>query len=258
MGPNLTESIFALGKGSSLVGCDIFSKWPPEASSIARVGGIVDPSMEVIISLKPDLIILQGEHLGLRKFAEKRKIRYISYQWEGVEGILSGLMELSELLGVPEKGAELIAEMRRDFDGPKPKSPVKVLISLGMIQGDGAITTVNNETFLGELVELAGGSNVFGKLPVRYPNVPIEEVLQADPDYILEMIPGYPLTEQEKKSRNAFWKRWKSLSAVKKDKIFYLDQDFLLIPGPRIHQTWQVFQKILQSEKESAPLKSKP
>ena len=247
-GPNLVEIVFSLDRGNAVVAVDSYTSYPDEVKSLPRCGTLSHPNLEILIRQQPDLVMIQGDNQLLREFCRKQKIEYAVFRLEGVSGILDGIQDIARLLGKEESGRKLVKKMENELthnvsaDSSRPG----VLLSLGGLHSDLNITTAGGRTFLSELLGLAGGNNIFKDLRSAYPDVSMEEVLVRNPEIIFELVPGKQPCEAQVQRRKEFWSRFPSIQAVQNDQVFYLTEDYLLIPGPRITEILQIFLRYIQ------------
>ena len=96
------------------------------------------------------------------------------------------------------------------------------------------IYTVGRECYIGQLIELAGGENVFAGAGAVYPKVSVEEILARNPDIIIDMSMGGAETEEQAARVRALWEDFSTITAARTGRIFALDSDVFIIPGPRI------------------------
>jgi iron complex transport system substrate-binding protein len=250
--PSVTEMVFALGRGDRVVGVSEFSFFPHEAADKPRIGGLFNPSKEKIFALQPDLVVTQGQHAALSRFCREQDIPLINLHIETLDHIRSALEKLGRLLKAREKARRLIADLNsrlasvRDKTGSLP--PRKVFLSLGHTPGDlTGIMTASSGTFLQELIELAGGINIFHDLSARYPRVSKEALVTRTPEVIIEIL-AEGLSYKNKALLRRDWERLSALPAGQEDRIHFLTQDYLLIPGLRAAQTAEAFARIIHPE----------
>jgi iron complex transport system substrate-binding protein len=128
--PSVTEMLFAMGAGPRVVGVGNFDRYPPEALTRAKVGGLIDPDVERIISLKPDLVVVYGTQMDLRTQMERASIPIFLYQHAGLSDITSTIRELGERIGSVKEGTALanqieadVADVKRRVAGrPRPRT----------------------------------------------------------------------------------------------------------------------------------------
>jgi len=250
--PSITEIVFALGEGERVVGVSQFSTYPPEASSRADIGGLINPNKERILSLRPELFLTQGKNESLSKFCTEKDIGFISLSIETIADLEHAILFLGKTLDAEEEALQLIEDIRAGILDVRLKvhglPKKRVFLTLGHTAGDlSGLLTTGKGTFLDELLEIAGGINIFADTHVRYPQISKESLVVRDPEVIIEIFTGQ-LSAKKKELIRQDWIRLPTLLAVKSDRIHFLDDDYLLIPGVRISQTALRLAAILHPE----------
>ncbi len=241
--PSITEMVFSLGMGSRVVGVSDFSFYPPEAADVARIGGVINPNRERILSLQPDLIIFQGRHQILSQFCRERRIRSLSLAIDRVSDITASIKKLGAELGAANESARLAESIQAELDElakrTQSRTPRRVFLGLGHTPGDlTGLMTTGPDTFLHELIEIAGGINIFGDTRGAYPRISKEALVRRRPQVIIEVL-AEGISPDNRKLLRADWERLASLPAVRAGRIHYLDEDYMLIPSVRVAKTAQ-------------------
>lgn len=222
--PSYTEIIFALGAGGQVAGVSNYCNYPPEAAAAEKTGDYLNPSVEKIFSLKPDLVFAGGWSSGARlKALKKLKTRLVLLPEEkSVEDIHATIARIAAELGREKEGKELSARLRAMLPAPRPGKPVRVYL-----EADAGGWTTGNRSFLSDAIRLAGGVNVFGEEKRGYFQATWEETLLMEPEAVI-LLGG---SEAEFRSRGMA----ATLPAVKAGKIITtLDRDAFARPGPRL------------------------
>lgn len=244
LAPALTEILFALELGDRVVGVTSFCDWPPEAASKAKVGGYSNPSVETILALRPDLVVVSPGP-GNRDAAlaiERAGIRVAVVPAETLEETLAAFEVVARAAGVADRGARLAEEVRARLDAvaarvaAQPKVP-----TLFCVQTDPVIVA-GSGTLPSQLLEIAGGRNVVN-LP-RYPTLGIETVLGLAPATILQSRMDAPEPGSEG-SEAAFWRRWPAVPAVRDGRVLVLADPLALRPGPRVGEAAEQLAELL-------------
>ncbi len=244
--PNAAEMIAALGAADRIVGVSSFCVYPPELLQRPRVGGIMDPDLEKIVSLKPDLLVLRGEMPTVTKLAQRLNIRVYQDRTETLDDIYTTLHELGALLDTQTEADELIASIKSDIAAIRQRIDTQlksdnrptVLFVVGRDPaGVRNVVTVGKNTFVSEIIRLAGGRGAFETSTVDYPQLNAEAIIAAQPDVIIEVAdPATPPTELA--ARQTHWRALgNNLPAVRNGRIYILTDDYLLIPSPRVVQS---------------------
>lgn len=226
--PNVTDLLIALGLLDRLVGVTKFCQLPPEAEAIERVGGMLNPSLEVIQTLSPDLLIAttSGNDRGLASQAEALGLPLYTVHAETVAGVLEAAEKLADALGEPEYGVRLSAdlgerlrEIERRLDGGRT-TRVLYVISNDPLIVPGA------PAFLTDALRYAGAESVTADAPAAWPIYSLESAIARAPEVILtsphnqrlpEILAGMPA--------------WSSVPAVRTGRIYVMNS-FLERPGP--------------------------
>lgn len=238
MAPNTAEVICALSACDRIVGVSRFCVYPAELQSRPRIGGLSDPDLERIIALRPDLLVMRGRVESLERLAERLQIPIYRDETDTFDGLEKCVREVGELLGRSEKAKEINVEFRRRLGEirertanlPRPRVLLTVARDPARIAG---LLTAGRGTFLNEMIDAAGGVNVFGHLDMIYPQVSPESVVAAQPDVIIELLPEVALTEETKRELMAQWHQLGSLPATTNNRVYFLNDENCLIPSPR-------------------------
>jgi iron complex transport system substrate-binding protein len=251
--PNSAEIICALGACDRIVGVSKFCVYPAELVERATVGGLFDPDLEKIIALRPDLVVLRGRSESVERLCRDRGIAVYHDKTDTLAGVETCIKDLGRLLGC-QKEADALARhfrgrieqiRRRTADRPKPR--VLLTVSRRPDRLANPLTT-GKGTFLDEMLEIAGGENVFGQTEMAYPQVSLESIFARRPDVIIEMMPEVTLTPTLKRQVVDQWRTVGSIPAVAKDRIVFLTDDHCLIPSPRYVEIIEKVSRILHPE----------
>lgn len=249
MTPAFTEICFGLGCGERVVGVTDFCDYPPAALKKPRVGGFLNPNMERIVTLQPDLVLLVPEEESVAERLKSLGIETAILPLYSLEDITAAVRRIADLLGVKAAGQALTDRMRREVRRAAADHPVtghpSVLLIVGRNLGDlSNIYVAGPGTFLGELLRAAGGRNVY-RGDIRYPTLSLESLAELNPDVIIELYPGLSLSSADKRRLIGNWARLDYISAVRRHRVYILDDSFIVVPGPRIARTLAVFRRCL-------------
>ena len=253
MSPSITETLFALGVGDRVVGVTDFCSYPKEACTRAKIGGLLNPSVEAWITLKPDLIIHQDDSHKLRINARNLGIQTLAVSMTRLHNIFKTIQTLGEVLGCESAARALTQKLQSGIQRHQARLknlPGKTTL---LLLGDGsnpgaALYAVGRSTFLGELLELAGGTNILVNPQLNYPKISKEFILRHSPEVIIEAGPDANLTPDEKKKKLEQWQRFPTLTAVKNKTIYFVGADYILIPGPRFLNILDHFARVIHPE----------
>lgn len=232
LSPSSTETIYALGLQDRLVGDTTYCDYPSDAQKKTKVGDAINPSLEVIASLHPDLVLVTKlNRLETTKSLAELGIPSYATDPHTVADILSSIKTLADVLGVPEAGASVAGDMRRRLDDLEHRlsglPPKRVLF---VVWTEPLIST-GQHTFLADALRRAGGISIVNSSQ-DWPQVNLEEVAKLQPDFLVfaESQPGNATREMEKL---ATLPGWKIVHAVR-DRRYAVISDAVNRPAPRI------------------------
>ncbi len=239
--PAVTEMLFAMGAGERVVGVSSFDRYPPEALTRTRLGALVDPDIERMLSLKPDLAIVYGTQNDLIERLERAGVPMFRYEHAdaGLLDITRTIRQLGDRVGFTGEAGRLadrieadIADIRARVAGrPRPTTAVIIGREPGGLRGIYASAGVG---FLHDMLEAAGGADAFGDVKRQNLQVSVEVLLARAPEVILEVHPPEGWTPERVARERALWRAFPGLPAVKDDRVHIIADDVVLVPGPRI------------------------
>lgn len=247
--PSITETLVALGLGDKIVGATSYCKYPPQLD-IQKIGGYSDINMEKVISLKPDVVILQKEHQKQRDFLTRFGIDVISIDNKTISSICSSFVLIGYFCDA-KRAADSIVEVFRNSLQSKPdlSEAPKVLLCVGR-EGFGGGTVqsafiVSRAAFYNEIIEASGGINAYQDSLPHYPKVSREGLIALAPDIIIDLASSMSVWSCS--TLVADWNSLNMLPAVRNGKVFCIAADYCTVPGPRILLLYQDLRKIIMS-----------
>ena len=230
LAPSITETLYAIGAGSQIVGVTDYCNYPEEAKTRTHVGGIINPSIETIISLEPDLIIVSMEGNVREDFNRLTSfgIPVFVTNPRTLTGIYRSIEQLGILTGRNGEATRLLKAMAARVDSIPAKTAGKKMRTILFISLQPLIV-VGKNTFLNELLQTAGAYNLAASGPATYPTYSREALAADDPEVIIVMSDLLADTSALLK----LFPEWARLSAVRNHKIFRIDADIVSRPGPR-------------------------
>jgi iron complex transport system substrate-binding protein len=236
--PSVTEMLFAIGAGPQVVGVSSYDHEPPDVERLPRVGALIDPDVERILSLRPDLVAIYGSQTELATQLERAGIRTFAYRHGGVQDIFTSLRSLGDAVdrraaaeGVVQRiEGQLAAVRARTNADPRPRVLLvfgREPLSLRGIYASGGVG------FLHDLIGVAGGVNVFADVPRESVQVTTELILARAPEVILE-VRADPLPAEDLAREKGVWNTLSSVPAVRSGRVDILIGSELVVPGPRL------------------------
>ena len=251
--PAITEILFTIGAGDRVVGVTDFCNYPKQACRLPSIGGPLNPSTEIWITLKPDLIIIQEDSEVIQKNAKIFEIPSLTVSVNNLNNILNSIQIIADSLHMPQAGHQLAIKIKTKIEGYrthlKKIKPRQVLMLLSDTNDPSRdLYAVGRDTFLNELLTIAGGENVLPDTMARYPKVSKEYIIAKSPEIIIEVGPKSNLSKEETLARKKTWGKFSTLRAVKDDKLYFISADYILIPGPRLLNILDDFTRTIHPE----------
>ncbi|MCU4175662.1 ABC transporter substrate-binding protein [Carboxylicivirga sp. N1Y90] len=241
--PAITEVMFALNEQHKLVGRTNFCNYPQEALDIKAIGGLMDPSLEIMLQLKPDLV-MASTHFK-KEAANRIEELGMPFAWlmsqESVAGAGDLIINIGTLIGEKEKADSLWNLMQNSMQATMnqvPKNVKKPSVYYAVGFGKGGDYTAGSDTFISELITMAGGNNIASDITGWAYN--LEALIQKDPDIIL--------IQHSMKEAFCQHEHYNQLRAVKNNKVFAVDHHLVQLNGPRIHIALKTFAEIFYPE----------
>ena len=234
LAPSLTECVFALGQGDRVVGVTQYADHPPEAAQLPKVGSYVNLDLEKIVALQPDLCLAtrDGNPKSVIQRLEEVGIPVYALDPRDLESMLNCLMALGEVLQAETKAAELVNGLRSRIERvegivQQAEHRPRVFFQIGI----SPIVSAGTNTFIHELIELAGGVNLAAG-SAAYPRYSREEVLVMNPEVIIIT----SMSGQGKRLQQAIrmWEEYGRIQAVKEGRIHSVIADRFNRASPRL------------------------
>lgn len=235
--PSITETLFALGVGDRVVGVTRYCNYPPQVKNLPKVGGYTDPNFEIMLSLKPDLVLTLNQHSTLSEFLQKNGIARKAVDNESFDAILKSFSVIGAMFGKTHQADSIVAAIRSAIsDTAQKKDRPRIFLCVGRDNpGAGSITKVyaaGPKSFYNTLIRYGGGVNAYSDSSFIYPSVSAEGIIRISPDIIIDLMNSASgLTPV--KARDD-WRNLSMIPAVKNELVFCSSDDFMTIPGPRI------------------------
>ena len=237
--PAVTEILFAIGAGPRVVGVSSFDTHPPEALKLTKVGGLLDPDVERILSLKPDLLAADASQLDVIAKAKAAGIRVYAYSLGGIGNLTKTVRELGRVTGNDRQAEETASALEGRLEAVRrrvaPLGRPRTIVVFGREPGALRAIDVSGGTgFLNDILQIAGGENVFAKEAREWMRVSVEAILAASPDVVIELHYGYYLKPARIRQEQAAWATLPVLPAVRNGRVYLLEGNNYVVPGPRV------------------------
>ncbi len=234
LAPNLTETVYALGAQDRLVGVTDFCDYPPEARQKTSVGGAVNPSIEQIVALKPDLVLAQAITMNRRETVdalERLGIAVYSANSRSVEGILDSTRHIADLIGASESSRALLKSLRTRLDDLKLRLAGRPLRRVLFVVWTEPLVSIGRQTFIADALRLAGAESII-ETEQDWPRLSLEEVVRLQPEFLVfasSHSESVRTTVEDLSERSG----WRSLDAIRQRRIAAIS-DAINRPAPRL------------------------
>jgi len=250
--PAVSEMLFAIGAGPQVVAVSSFDDYPPEVLKLPRVGALLDPDLERILSLRPDLVIVYESQVDLRRQLERASIPMFVYKHAALADITVTIRQLGARVAREEAAATStrlidakLTEIRTKVAGrPRPKTLLvfgRDALALRGIYASGGFG------FLHDMLTAAGGDNVFADVKQQSVQATSELILSRRPDVIIELRSG-SLPVDARRKEIAVWQALSSIPAVRTGRIDILSDPRTVVPGPRVAEGTELIARTLHPE----------
>jgi cobalamin transport system substrate-binding protein len=251
--PNVTEMLFAIGAGRQVVGVSTYDDFPPETKALPRVGALLDPDAERIFSLRPDLVIVYGSQTPLEGQFARAGIRVYAYRHSGVDNVLQTIRDLGTITGRATDGERVARELQSQLDGirrrvrgqRRPRTMLVIGRDAGVLRG---VYVSGGIGFLHELLDVAGGDDVFADIKREAVQPSNELMIVRAPEVIIELHSGDEPAREALQRERAVWTLLASVPAVRTGRVHLLYGGYLLAAGPRLGRAAETLARTLHPD----------
>ncbi|QHI70800.1 ABC transporter substrate-binding protein [Tichowtungia aerotolerans] len=231
--PNVTEILYTLGQSNQVVGVSRYSNWPPDARNKPHVGGTYDPNWEMILSLRPDLVIGLDSQKEIAAQLKQLGVDFLGVPHERVKEIMQSILIIGKACSAEEKAHQIFQGLEKQIQQVptigKTERP-KVLVCIGHDEQMTRMYVAARHTFYDDLIDLAGGTNACEQTTVKYPEISPESLHAMQPDLIIDIAPNLaPRVSQ----------LWEPYHAI------LMTNSYAFIPGPRFGLLLEDFTKAI-------------
>jgi len=245
LAPNLTEIVYAVGAGDRLVGRTKYCDYPAEVKNVAEIGDTMTPSIERIIALKPQVVLVStaSQLEAFTRQLDQQKIAVYVTNPHSLEEVFRSIATLGDLFGTHERAEKLVADLRRRADivaaAVSSTKPVTVFYQVS----NEPLYTIGRESYLTDLVRRAGGVSVTADVPTSFPRFSGEAALAARPEAIILPTGGSMGT-----ANSTVAAPLRNSPAALNNRVFKINEDHLSRPGPRLVDGLEAMARALHPE----------
>jgi iron complex transport system substrate-binding protein len=251
--PATTEMLFVMGVEDRIVGVSSYDRFPPAVNRLPRVGGLIDPNVERLLSLKPDLVLVYDTQTDVKQQLARAGIPMFPYVHRGLSDITQTLRALGERVGARAAADAAAARIEQQLASikarvagrPRPRTLLVFEREAGALRGVNASGGIG---FLHDLLELAGGVDVMADINRESVSMSTEMILARAPDVILELRYGDSLQRSDLDAERRVWNAVPAVPAIRNNRVYLLGGDEFVVPGPRIVLAAERFAQALHGE----------
>jgi len=245
LAPSVTETLFALDAGPSVVGVSDYCDYPPEVRSLPRVGSFLTPNLEAIIAVRPTLVIGLGLSSDVRQIRALKSMGYpvLLVRDGSLEEIDNSIEAVGARIGRESEAHRLVARIRAQIAAVRERlASVKSERAL-MLVGHQPIVAVGRGTYLDELLRIAHAENIAAAANQEWPHLSMEYIIAMRPEVILDGSMG-----NDPSSSSDFWDKYPTIPAVREHRIFGYPENPILHSGPRVGQSLEMIARMIHPE----------
>ena len=245
LAPSVTETLFAIGVGTNVVGVSQYCDYPPQVRLLPKIGSFLTPNIEEIVALKPTLMIGLLTSSDLREIhaLQRMGIATLMVDDDSVTSIEVSIEKIGNAVGRTQAAGELVARIRSRIGEMEERLARVERPPVLMVVGHQPLVAVGRGTYLDELLTLAHARNIADFSNQQWPRLSLEYIVASRPEVILD---GQMGTDPQAPSR--FWARYPSIPAVHQRRVFGYPDDPTLHPGPRVPQTLELLARLIHPE----------
>ena len=245
LSPAATEILFAVGAGDQVAAVDMFSNYPPEATTREKLDAF-QPSVEAIAGAQPDLVLVFYDPGNLVEGLTNANLTVFFLETPtSVEGVLDQIRVLGKVTGHPQEAEGLVESMQEDISAVQERLAAVEQGPRVFHEVDNQLYTVAPDSFVGNLYTILKAQNIAAGTGQAFPQLSQEAIIEADPEVIIlgDAVGGE--SPETVKARPG----WGSISAVKNDRIYVVDPDIVSRPGPRLADALETLAQALYPER---------
>lgn len=238
LAPNITEILFKLGLADKITAVSNDCDWPKEALDKKKVGSFWQPNLEAVIACKPELVITLWfeQQNNVAESLKRLGYKVLTLRLEKIEELGPAIEKIGDYTGTKSEAEQLISKIDRQLEQVRGKYNKQTKPRVLWIVQPEPLRVAAGDTFITELLELAGAQNAITSTSIQYPGLSREEILTCGADVIILAAMNKETIEQQRQETIEFWSKYPNLPAVKNNRIYVIDPDTILRLGPRIGQ----------------------
>ncbi len=248
LAPNLTEILFAIGLDDEIVGVTLDSDYPSEATAKPKIGTFWQPNVEAIVAARPNIVITL-DFQQQKDIAERlRRIGYnsLTVNIEKVSDLFDAIGIIGTATDRQQQANELINHIKAKLQQLSTLVSTEAKVKVLWVVQREPLRVAGRDTFVNEMIEMAGGENAIGQTVYKYPPIGSEQVLVCNADVIIEPAMVSDDIKGQRVSALQYWNKYQYLPAVANNRVYIIDGDMVSRLGPRLYEGTETIAKCLR------------
>jgi len=257
LAPNITEIAFSLGLDEKIIAVTKYCDYPIKVKSLPKVGGFIDPNLEAIVALQPDLVILVATQQQTIKQLQQLNIPTLAVHNATLSDITESISAIGEATHQQQQAQQLLSQINKKIRSISHKveslNRPKVMVTMGHSTSGDQVKTIyiaGQHDFYNDLITLAGGQNSYQATHLKVPSLSTEGILQLNPDVIIDIFPEAADHNANIEQVKQQWQNLNYVNAVKNNRVHIIEENYATIPGPRIFQLLDKMARIIHPDIE--------
>jgi iron complex transport system substrate-binding protein len=248
LAPNLTEILFAIGLDEEIVGVTLDSDYPAAAKGKRKVGTFWQPNIEAVVAAKPSLVITLGfeQQKNLAERLERIGYNSLTVNIEKVSNLFTAIEEIGAATDRQDRAGELVTHIRTKLEGLSTLVGAEPGVRVLWVVQREPLRVAGRDTFLNEMIELAGGENAIGPTVHKYPPIGAEQVIASSADVIIEPAMGREDLAAQRDRAARYWRRFDSVPAAANGRVYVIRGDTVSRLGPRLYEGTETIARCLR------------
>ncbi len=245
LAPSNTEILYAIGAGDLVVGVTEYDDYPDEVRQKEKIGGFKDVNIERVVALSPDLILATGGvQVEVVETLRELGLNVAVIDSRNLTDVMENIILIGRITQRENEAKTIVQNMETRIKKIQEKSQRNKRPKTMYIAWGDPLMVAGPEAFANDLIELAGGINIYADAVTQYPQVSIESVIERNPDVIITSEhTGIDLASLPKKPD------WREIKAVRNNRLYVINANLVSRPGPRLVLALEQFYEWLsQSE----------
>jgi iron complex transport system substrate-binding protein len=255
--PSITEMAFAIGLGDKIVGVSDYCDYPNDTENLPKIGGFINPNIEAIVNLKPDLVIVYSNSGKLQARLDSLQIPNLAVSSNNLDDIKQSIAKIGDATGHQSQAKRVINDFEHQLNRVSNKVSASdkpsVLIVMGHSKESSQGSTIfvaGHYDFYNDLIELVGGINAFSNTALKTGTLSAEGILTTNPDVIIDLFPEADDHNYDLGKVKQNWQSLVQVNAVQNNRVHIVEENYATIPGPRLGLLLEQMAELIHPELE--------